>query len=35
MIADNKMTDASNRAKSLSRSGQSYSDFWKAIDKLT
>ena len=35
MIADNKMRDASNRAKSLSRSGQSYSDFWKAIDKLS
>lgn len=34
MIENNRMNDASNRAKKLGHSGESYSDFWKAIDIL-
>lgn len=34
MVEDNKMNDASDRAKRLGHSGESYSDFWRAIDKL-
>jgi hypothetical protein len=34
MIDCDKMTDALNRAKRLGHSGESYSDFWKVIDKL-
>lgn len=32
MIENGKMSVAYERAKRLSRSGESYSDFWKAID---
>lgn len=35
MIDNNRMKDAYSRAKSLAHSGESYSDFWKAVDKLT
>lgn len=34
MTTDNKMAEAHNRARQLGHSGQSYSDFWKAIDKM-
>lgn len=35
MIDSNKLTIAYNRAKQLGHSGESYSDFWRAIDKMT
>lgn len=35
MIDDSKMIDAQNRAKNLGHTGESYSDFWKALDKMT
>lgn len=35
MVDGGKMNDANNRAKQLGHSGESYSDFWRAIDKLT
>lgn len=34
MLEDNRMTDAYSRAKQFERSGESYSNFWKAIDRL-
>lgn len=34
MIDGNKITIAHDRAKQLGHSGESYSDFWRAIDKL-
>lgn len=35
MIDESKMIDAQNRAKNLGHTGESYSDFWKALDKMT
>lgn len=34
MIEENRMVGASERAKRLGHSGESYSDFWKAVDRL-
>ena len=34
MIEENRMAGASERAKRLGHSGESYSDFWKAVDRL-
>lgn len=35
LIKDGKMEDAMKRAKSLGRSGASYTDVWKAIKGMT
>lgn len=34
LIKDGKMEEAMQRAEALGRSGSSYSDVWKAIDKF-